>query len=356
MQQEASRQSIGSQLRLAQAWSPLAAFFRSLVHVDPFRQVSFQYGVGPVAMAQATGSDLAQVLHYHYNNDREQFDAFEEVVKRVLPEVEMIETPILSGPQTTVSIRFRDGGEKFNLWQLSSGVKDILVLLSAIHFSGSDSLLLIEEPENHVHPAAQKALAAVIRDAAAEEKQAIVTTHSELVMEQFEPHQVFFIDRNQGVAVATRLDQAQVFVVWDRLGIERTRLLEALGRARQVVLVMEGRDDLKALEPLWEHYELAEAVLPARTGGGGYQSIVDNARALQDALAAVRLSSRVFVLLDNDGKRDEKLTYLQERGARPRHAEASRRRAAGSRRGSGGTAGRRREPGRAPDTSGTGRR
>ena len=57
--------------------------------------------------------------------------------------------------------------------------------------------------------------------------------------------------------------------VWERLGIERTRLLEALGRARQVILVMEGRDDLKALEPLWEHFELADKVLPARTGGGG---------------------------------------------------------------------------------------
>jgi predicted ATPase len=299
----------------AQNWEPVVRFFGGAVHVDPFRQVSFQYQVGAVSMAQATGTDLAQVLHYHYNDDPDRFGAFEDVVRRVLPEVDRIVTPITAGTSTTVAIRFRDGREKFDLWQLSSGVKDILVLLAAIHFSGSGCLLLLEEPENHLHPAAQKALAAVIRDAAAnDQKQAIVTTHSELVMEQFEPPQVFFVDRRNGRAAATQLDQAEVFEVWERLGVERTRLLEALSRARQVILVMEGRDDLKALEPIWEHYELAETVLPVRTGGGGYRSIVDNAQALQTALANVHLSSSVFVLLDNDNEYEAKVSYLSERG------------------------------------------
>jgi len=296
-------------------WPQLANFFRGIVHIDPFRQVAFQWAVGASEMVQATGSDLARVLHYHYNNDRERFDAYEETVKRVLPEVEIIETPILGEQQTTVTIRFTDTPEKYDLWQLSSGVKDVLVLLAAIHFSPEASLLLIEEPENHLHPTAQKALAAVIRDAALNEaKQTIVTTHAEYLLEQFEPEQVFFVDRREGTAQAVRLDQAEVFEVWERLGIERSRLLEALGRGKQAIIVIEGRDDLKALEPVWEAYDLAENVLPARAAGGGWRSIIDGAKALREALDRFHLSSSVFVLLDNDGKREEKEAYLEQAG------------------------------------------
>ena len=236
-------------------WVPVASFFRGIVHVDPFRRVAFKTAIGPSAMVHATGDDLAQVLHYHHNNDREQFDAYEDIVRRVLSDVKMIETPIIEGPETTVTIRFIDDAEKYDLSQLSSGVKDVLVLLAAIHFSPPGSLLLIEEPENHLHPSAQKALAAIVRQAATENaKQTVLVTHSELFLEPFEPDQVFFLDRDEGRARATRLNEAPVFTVWERLGIERTRLLEALGRPRQMIIVADGRDDIKLFETIWEHY------------------------------------------------------------------------------------------------------
>src|SRR6266851_5297344 len=56
---------------------PLRQYFSSIVNVDPFRNVNFQGAVGPKEMIQATGADLPQVLHHHYNNDRDNFDAFE---------------------------------------------------------------------------------------------------------------------------------------------------------------------------------------------------------------------------------------------------------------------------------------
>jgi hypothetical protein len=77
---------------------------------------------------------------------------------------------------------------------------------------------------------------------------------------------------------------------------------------------MEGRDDYKALEPLWEHFQLSNKVLPARADGGGWSEIVDWARRLQDALQRFRLPSTVFVLLDNDGERDAKLAHLGANG------------------------------------------
>jgi hypothetical protein len=141
-----------------------------------------------------------------------------------------------------------------------------------------------------------------------------LTTHSELFLEPFEPDQVVFIDRNDARARSTRLDRMPVFTAWERLGIERTRLLEALGRSRQAIVVAEGADDLKLFEPIWERYELAQGILPACAGGGGWTALVDRGRELQDALDRALLRSVVFLLLANDGERDAKLAYLATKG------------------------------------------
>src|SRR3954462_8047335 len=55
-------------------WSPFAGFFEGIIHIDPFRRVDFKAAIGPSAVVRATGDDLAQVLHYHHNNDREHFE------------------------------------------------------------------------------------------------------------------------------------------------------------------------------------------------------------------------------------------------------------------------------------------
>jgi predicted ATPase len=294
---------------------PFLSFFQGIIHIDPFRRVAFKTTIGQSAIVHATGDDLAQVLHYHHNNDRERFEAYEDIVRRVLFDVKIIDTPIVDGPGTTVTIRFNDDPAKYDLSQLSSGVKDVLVLLAAIHFSPRGSLLLIEEPENHLHPSAQKSLAAILRETAkGDAKQTVLTTHSELFLEPFEPNQVFFIDRHEGRARATRLDEMPIFTVWERLGIERTRLLEALGRSRQAIVVAEARDDIKLFEPIWERYELAQSILPACAGGGGWKSLIEGGRDLQDALDRVGLSSIVFLLLANGGERDAKLAYLTTKG------------------------------------------
>ncbi len=294
---------------------PLRDFLGSLVHIDPFRAVGLSNSIGPRDMVSATGTDLAQVLHYHYNNDRERFDQYEEVTKRIVPEIDIIETPILGGPTATVSLRFKGDSEKYNLWQISSGLKDVLVLLAAVHFSAPGSLVILEEPENHLHPASQKALATVIREASIKDKkQFIITTHSGVILEQFGPENAVWIDKGDTGAKAVPLIQAPPYLVGHRLGVERTQLLELLKRERQIVVLLEGREDYQVLEPLWKYFEIDSEVLPISVGGGGWQDLVDTAKSLRDAMEHLRFHSRVFILLDNDGQRDQKIAYLKHSG------------------------------------------
>jgi predicted ATPase len=210
-------------LNLTQFWpsesAALCDFFRKLVHADPFRRVDFQAQISPQPTVDATGVDLARVLHFHYNNDRERFDRYEETVMKVVPDIRMIETPIVGGATATVSLRFLDDLEAYNLQQLSSGLKDVLVLLAALHFSPPGSLLIVEEPENHLHPAAQNSLAAVFKEiATAEQKQLILTTHSDVIVSQFPPTAVLFVDRRSADRRAIPLEQVDAYSMWQQLG------------------------------------------------------------------------------------------------------------------------------------------
>jgi hypothetical protein len=138
----------------AQDLTGIRDFFLSIANVDAFRNVSFFANVAPKETIVATGIDLPQILHYQYTNDREKFDGYEENITKVLPDVDIIETPLVGPGQTTTQVRFRGDPGKYDLSSLSSGIKDVLVLVAAAYFSPPGSLILMEEPENHLHAAA----------------------------------------------------------------------------------------------------------------------------------------------------------------------------------------------------------
>lgn len=294
---------------------PIIQFLTGIVHVDPFRNVSIQSPIGPTQTIQPTGLDLAQVLHYHYNGDQEGFAAYQAAATKVLPELDIIETPIVGPAATTVQLRLKYDRTKYDLFEISSGIKGILVLLAAAHFSSRGSLILVEEPENHIHPAAQKALCSVLKEVAAtQDKQFILTTHSDSVLGQFDPDHCYFVDRTESGSSATRLDKMDAYTIAERMGVDRGLLLQVLGRARQIIVICEGRTDTKVIESLCRENDLADAVLPAGAGGGGWKEIIDSAADLREAIKRFRIRSNVFVLLDSDGESEAKLAYLQSKG------------------------------------------
>ena len=287
-----------------------------MTRIDPFRNVELKASTMALPMVAATGVDLARVLHNYYVGDRERFDRYEESVRTILPDVEMIETPLVEQETSvTVSLKYAGDPTKYNLWQISSGLKDILVLLAAIHFSEPGAFIMIEEPENHLHPASQKALCSIIRTSAErEKKQFLLTTHSEAVLSQSEQQQVFILNREGSSSIAVSLGEEKLRNVYHQLGVEQTSFLQILARKPQIIVILEGRNDAKTLEAFWKYLHVQDSLLVGRSEGGGYQSIVDKAAQLKESLNSFRLPTEVFVVLDNDNQRDQKITYLGAKG------------------------------------------
>ena len=99
-----------------------------------------------------------------------------------------------------------ESGLQYNVHQIgaSSGTLRMLALMTALFGETNTSLVGVEEPENHVHPAALKAFAEYLRDAS-ERAQIIVTTHSPLLLDCLpKPKEIAIVRRT---ADGTRIER-----------------------------------------------------------------------------------------------------------------------------------------------------
>ena len=94
----------------------------------------------------------------------------------------------------------------------------------------------------------------------------------------------------------------------------QTSFLQILARKPQIIVILEGRNDAKTLEPFWKYLQLQDSLLVGRSEGGGYQSIIDKAVQLRESLKSFRLPTEVFVVLDGDSQRNHKKDYLDVKG------------------------------------------
>ena len=77
----------------------------------------------------------------------------------------------------------KHNGAKYNLMDVGYGVSQVLSLLAQLS-QDEDTLYLLQQPEVHLHPSAQAALATLFGTLAASGSQLIVETHSEYIVDR----------------------------------------------------------------------------------------------------------------------------------------------------------------------------
>jgi predicted ATP-dependent endonuclease of OLD family len=88
------------------------------------------------------------------------------------------------------------GGERHGIEALSSGEKQIVLMLGEIQRRiRRGSILLMDEPEIHLHPRWQRLLISALTDLCEQyDAQVVVTTHSEEVADAFYEHERILLD------------------------------------------------------------------------------------------------------------------------------------------------------------------
>jgi Fe-S cluster assembly ATPase SufC len=133
------------------------------------------------------GRGLARFLLHLYLERRRDFQRVEEAVRSLVPEVEEL-IPHLERGEVELWVRVRGLDAPLRPENISDGTLRLLAIVTALYSGGS--LVVLEEPENHVHPHLLEALVDMARGSPS---QVVVATHSTHILDYVEPGEVYLV-------------------------------------------------------------------------------------------------------------------------------------------------------------------
>lgn len=198
---------------------------------------------------EASGFGLARALAEIVLHDRGLFQTIEDRFRDFFPHIQTIRIASTSAFDTQhkrdelvpmlskqngheIRILFRGHTEDVPASQLSEGVLLVLAYLTILYAPNPPRLLLIEEPENGMHPARLEQIIGLLRELIAKQDhtQVVLTSHSPYVVDQFQPEEVTLCYRTDAGDIAVeRLSESET--------VRREGRIFSLGE------IWSGRDD-----------------------------------------------------------------------------------------------------------------
>ncbi|MBN2497487.1 MAG: AAA family ATPase [Deltaproteobacteria bacterium] len=154
---------------------------------------------------EVDGGGLAALLDYYLGSERDLFDALEEKLRQFSPMVEKLQVkpaetsrPIGTGKQIFFRIK---GGSDVPASQASDGLLFALGFLALVYSPRPPVALLVEEPENGIHPDNLEVIMGLFRRLSeggfgSRPVQVILTTHSPYLLDLAEPEEVRVVTRH----------------------------------------------------------------------------------------------------------------------------------------------------------------
>lgn len=144
------------------------------------------------------GENLAAVLHeIEKRNGQGAMKTILNSLRGAVPRVKEIK-PLHTGVEGKWTFQIvEERIRALNPASISDGTIRLLTLLVATYWSARNStLLVIEEPENNLHPHLCEQLVATFR-AASEDRQVVITTHSPGFLDYLEPDELLLCERDE---------------------------------------------------------------------------------------------------------------------------------------------------------------
>lgn len=238
----------------------IQSYFESAFFFDPQRQSLPKQPVFENPKLSSRGDNLAQVLATLNLNNRDTFERIENFIDEALPDLGILQTSLY---QTDTAVEFqppnmriatephilRESPEmgqpyrnyKLPLHAMGGGVEQLVMIGVALNTT-SDAPLFIEEPETHLHPAAQRYLLEKLSESG---RQVFITTHSPVfVNSQYSNHHIYRVEKDRDESlIAPVLNPDNFSVTLREIGARNSDVLLA-----DAVLFVEGVSDVAILE------------------------------------------------------------------------------------------------------------
>lgn len=167
--------------------------------IDPIAAKEPDSSTADATMLDSHGRNVATMLSV-LEKDRDFRAQVLEWVELIVPGMESVSTEKQRLDSTTV-ITFKEEGTKalFPARLISDGTIYALCIMTAVlSRTAQAGLTIIEEPERGIHPKAIGELVQLMRDNASVEHPVFITTHSESVVRNLNPEELWLVNKSEG--------------------------------------------------------------------------------------------------------------------------------------------------------------
>ena len=170
-----------------------------------------KHAIGDNRTLQPDGSNLAALLHGLRKRTPKKYRAIVEVIRAVAPFFDdfVLEPDEIDSKVIQLEWRHKSDPSYFDAHSLSDGTLRFMCLAALLLQPTRPSLVVVDEPELGLHPAAIVQLAALLR-LASRDGQVVIATQLVTLLDQFASEDVIVVERSNGESKFHRLAPDQV--------------------------------------------------------------------------------------------------------------------------------------------------
>ncbi|MBQ7803063.1 AAA family ATPase [Rhodococcus sp. (in: high G+C Gram-positive bacteria)] len=170
-----------------------------------------QAGVStPNARLDRHGENLPAVADFLRKNKRDSWAKIEAAMQTILPQLESIDTTFTTDRRLALQFKERDLDRPWNSNEMSDGTVQTLALFVAL-FDTRSPVLIVEEPENALHPWILRHFLSECREQS--DKQIVLTTHSPVLLDLMSPENIRLIWSKGGESHLAHINELNPRVV-----------------------------------------------------------------------------------------------------------------------------------------------
>ena len=215
---------------------------------------------------------------------------------------------------------FASGSDvRHDLYSAGSGFIQVVQLLAFV-MAQSPSIVLLDEPDAHLHSSLQRAVIEILDDIGRDEGyQVVVATHSKEIINFIDPSRLIFVRAEQSVA-APMSDEVTPLEMLKTLGAVDSVDAVALVQNRRCLFV-EGPSDVSILGRFASTLGIRaltgdDRVITIPTGGADRFGHVEQLDVFEQLIGTAIASLEIR---DRDGRSDEHRQKIVDRATRPLH-------------------------------------
>ena len=265
-------------------------------------------------LGQAKPGEVLRNLLVQASQSQQAWDRLQEAINRLF-RFELL-APDATGPHILAEYRERTNGPRLDIGSAGSGFQQVLMLLTFL-YTRPASVLLLDEPDAHLHLILQDAIYGELRSAAAQKQsQLVMATHSEVIINAVAPEEICALlhkprllttttDRNRLSESLRTLSNEDILIALDAPGILYLEDYTDLQILREWARILKH----PALDILTRRLFWRQIVVQPRDGAHGIQ-----AKDHYDALTLVRPDLPGLQLVDGDARPEIGETALTGHG------------------------------------------